>query len=249
MRRLPRASRRSALLVVAGLVGVHLGAIAAYLDAAAVVVRRPRYYLYPVVWITVTAWIALRVRPAPGSASPLAGLGSAAYLAVVLAISGTVTPSQTAADEIVPTLSVLPMWIIGHASSTGLVVEWLAPGWGPYVAYRGTLLTVRIVPFQLIGYLGLAYLVFVALTRASRSALFGAGGLVTCVGCVWPALTALSAALGGGGLLASANQWSYDLSTLVFLATVCTMCWLLSERPMPVSADGLRAVGLPWRSG
>lgn len=229
MSSLPRASRRTALLIAATLVGVQLGALAAYLETAAVFVRRPRYYLYPIVWITVVGWITLRVRPRPGRPAPLAVLGGIVYLGLLLNVAGTIS-------------------LGGSHHALGWTVEWLAPGWGPYLAYAGPMLTLRVVPFQLIGYLGLAYLVFVALARASSSALFGAGGLVACVGCAWPALTALSAALGGGGVMAAADQWSYDLSTLVFLATVVTICWLLSERSISVEAGRLRTVALAWRS-
>jgi hypothetical protein len=235
-------------VAVAVLVGVELGALAAYLETAAVAVHQPRYYLYPLVWITVTAWLLLRVRPEPGTPSLPAGLGSAVYLVALLAVSGTVRISRPLSETVV-TLSVLPVQLLGHAggaSTGGYTVEWLAPGWGPYVAYEGVLVTFRVVPFQVIGYLGLAYLVFVALARADRSALCGAGGLVTCVGCVWPALTAVSTALGGGTAVTAVASLSYDLATLLFLGTVTAMCWLLSADAAPQTE--LPAPLSDWRS-
>jgi len=72
-----------------------------------------------------------------------------------------------------------------------------APGWGPLVAFTSPWLRLYLVPFEVLGYASLAYLVYANVLDLTRSTFSGALGLVTCVGCTVPVLTPLVGVLGG----------------------------------------------------
>jgi len=91
-----------------------------------------------------------------------------------------------------------------------------APGWGPLVAFTSPWLRLYLVPFEVLGYASLAYLVYANVLDLTRSTFSGALGLVTCVGCTVPVLTPLVGVLGGpaAGLTTTAYAWSYDIGTI-----------------------------------
>jgi hypothetical protein len=49
--------------------------------------------------------------------------------------------------------------------------------------------------------------------------------LVSCVSCTLPVLAALVSGVAGGSVTAVATGFSYDLSTLVFVASVGLLYW------------------------
>ncbi|MFB6135597.1 MAG: hypothetical protein ABEJ04_02460 [Halobacteriaceae archaeon] len=181
-----------------------LGAYVATIDGA---VTAPRYLLYPFVWINASAWALLHASPAPGSRRHrlLAGGVAAGYLLAMLAVAGFVGP--------------------GSEAMTGWRIVAAPPGWGPMVAYQGAFLRLYLVPFQVLGYATLAYLLYAVALDATRGVVSGALGLVSCVGCTWTVVAPLLAGTVGGvsALGATVYALSYDLTTGVFLATVALL--------------------------
>lgn len=171
-----------------------------------------RYWLYPFVWINVGVWAILRTspRPAPTRQRRLAGLLAFGYFGVLAYAGGVVGH--------------------GHADTGVRVVTWaIPPGWGPAILYNGFGLSLSLLPYQLVGYVALAYLVYATVLDAAGSAVTGVLGLLSCVSCTWPVLASLvSGVVGGGTALAGAvYAQSYGLSTVVFVVTVL----LLYYRP------------------
>jgi len=133
-----------------------------------------------------------------------AGLGTAYFLALGL-LSGLVGPE------------------LGHTHShvSGLQVTLAAPGWGPRVAYAGSLFTLNFIPYRVIGYLSLAYLVYATVINAGRGALSGLVGAASCVGCSLPLVESFAIGVAGWtGALTAAEPYSVDLSTLGFVIAV-----------------------------
>lgn len=102
------------------------------------------------------------------------------------------------------------------------------------------MLQFALLPFKLVGYLALAYLVYVTVLDATGGVLGGVLGLFSCVSCTLPVIAGvLSGFVGGAGAVATAAYaQSYALSTAVFVLTIALLVW------RPTVAD-LRA--LPGR--
>lgn len=169
-----------------------------------------RYLVYPFVWINAGLWGVRRVTPNPGSSRHRA-LGliiASAYLFTVLYVPGVIGPGTT-------------------GTPTDLRVAMYAPGWGPIVAFTSPWLRVYLVPFELLGYASLTYLVYANVLELTRHAVSGALGLVTCVGCTVPVLTPFVGMLGGpaSSLTTTAYAFSYDIGTAIFLITVGMLSW------------------------
>lgn len=167
-----------------------------------------RYLAYPIVWMTIGMWVLVDVEPEVGSWAHALAAGAVAtlYLGILLWIPGNIGLSP--ADS---TLS----WR----------VEMYAPGWGPLFAATTPWIRVFLVPFEVIGYLGLAYLVYANVLTLARGALSSVLGLVTCVGCTVPVIVPLLGVLGGPAtsLTTTAYAWSYDIGTAIFLVTVALL--------------------------
>jgi len=84
-----------------------------------------------------------------------------------------------------------------------------------------------VIPYKLIGYLALTYLVYVTLLDAAGSAVGGVLGLLSCVSCTWPVLATIVTGVAGSGtaLAGAVYAQSYDLSTVVFVVTVGLLYW------------------------
>jgi hypothetical protein len=114
------------------------------------------------------------------------------------------------------------------------------PGWGPVLLVDAPV-TLALVPYETVGYVALAALVYVGVARAAAGVVSGLVGLVTCVSCVGPVLAAVvsgllggtSTAIAGGTsaaiLGATTGAYAYDLSTGLFVATVAAL-WLTLGR-------------------
>jgi len=171
-----------------------------------------RLWVYPWVWINVAGWAILRTTPAETTPrTRYAALALAVgYVAVLASVGGLVGHSH-------------------HGGSGGLRVVWttVPPGWSPTLTYAGEILSLTLVPYRLVGYLALAYLVYATILDAASSAVTGVLGLLSCVSCSWPVLASLVAGAGGSGVAAAVTAGSYGLSTVVFVVTVA----LLYYRP------------------
>ncbi len=192
-------------LVVAAEVAV----ATAYIDLAGLTITQPRYVVYPFVWINVGVWAVLRTQT-PRVDRRQWGIATAVavgYLLVLLWAGGVL---------LVGLLEPLP----GGAAAS---VYWDIPGRGPIVVYGTPHLRLSLIPFKLVGYLTLAYLVYARLLDATRVALSGALGLFSCVGCAFSILLPL---LGATTLFGSTlTGFAWDLSTLVFVFTVALLYW------------------------
>lgn len=200
-----------------GVVALELLSLIAYFGLTSARITDPRYVLYPFVWITVGLWAvaAVDVRPnAPTSHRVAAAIVAAAYFIVLAWLAGLVA-----------------VYLGGHAHSHshihGLQIGMAAPGWGPRIAYVHHAFHVYFVPYRVIGFIALAYLVYATVVDATGAALSGALGLASCVGCTFPVFASLAAGVVGPSVAATVTDFSVDLSTAVFLVAVA----LLVARP------------------
>lgn len=180
--------------------------VVVYLELTGTEIDRIRYVVYPFVWINLGLWAVLRARPVGGSLRirSMAGLAAAGYFLLLLALPGKIAVT------------------VASGAVSGLQVSWAVPGWGPIITYGGSHLQVYVVPFEVIGYLALAYLVYANVVNLARSSLAGLVGVVTCVGCTVPVLVPVLGILGGTGttLASTAYSWSYDVGTVLFAVVV-----------------------------
>ena len=84
-----------------------------------------------------------------------------------------------------------------------------------------------LIPYQVVGYATLAYLVYARVLEATGTAITGLLGLFSCVSCAWPVVgTAVAAVFGSGSAVyAFALAESYGLSTAVFVSAVALLTW------------------------
>lgn len=215
---------RETLLYGAALVNLELLVVFAYLAVVGPTVVRPWFYAYPFVWINVALWAVRRTRTptAEGLRLWAARLLAAGYFLLLGYVGGLYGLSG------------------GVAVGLRLELTALPPGWSPALIYGGELLQFALLPFKLVGYLALAYLVYVTVLDATGGVLGGVLGLFSCVSCALPVIAGvLSGFVGGAGAVATAAYaQSYALSTAVFVLTIALLVW------RPTVAD-LRA--LPGR--
>lgn len=201
------------------LVAVEAVGVGGYLLLTNTDVQSVRYLLYPFVWINVGVVGVVHVTPNPTSrrARVAAGVLAAIYLLVLALLAGLVSVDLSA---LVGTAS----HTHSHAHVHGLQVTMTTPGWGPRVGYAGTAVTVNLVPFRVIGYLALSYLVYAALCDVAGAALSGVFGLGSCLSCTLPIAGSIAAGLvGGTGIVAALSALSVDLSTAVFVGSVIVL--------------------------
>lgn len=171
-----------------------------------------RYLLYPFVWMNVAAYAVVGTTAVARSDRDRAvALAIAAGYFLVLGYAGG--------------LFGLANSVPGAAG--GFRIAWLPPGWGPALLYSGEFVRLSLLPFKLVGYLALAYLVYATVLDATGSALSGVLGLLSCVSCTWPVVASIvtGVAGAGSGLAATVAAGSYDISTVVFVVTVALLYW------------------------
>lgn len=186
-------------------VAAQVVAIAVYFMVTDTTAVTYRHALFPVVWITVSVWVVLKT-PLPDKLpwySPVIAVVSGVYLLALMYLAGLIGVAQS--------------------PGTAFTVSGASPGWGPVLAYSGDVVYLRVIPFQFVGYLTLAYLVFVALTDTATSLVGAAVGLVSCVGCTWTLISGALSVVGSAGVTAFVQSYSYDLSTLVFISAVAVL--------------------------
>ncbi|WP_136687313.1 DUF7546 family protein [Halorhabdus amylolytica] len=170
-----------------------------------------RLYAYPFVWINVSLWALVRVRPpaTPTRRRLIAGTLAAGYLLVLSYLGGLVSLAGSSGFDVSVNALTIP------------------PGWGPTVvidAAGGVMVTA--IPFKVLGYVTLSYLVYAMVVQAAGfvPAILG---LFSCVSCVWAAVVVpLTGAIGGSTALAGmVYAGGYDLSTAVFVLAVLLLAW------------------------
>lgn len=180
---------------------VLLTAIITYLHLTAATITAGRSLAYPVVWIvsslTAGVWIGLTVRGRPRR-----------WRGVV--IGGGYTLGVA--------------WLTGLIGSTTggfpLRVHAAPPGWGPIVLYDSGLLRFSIVPFKLIAYVALGYIIYALVAAHHGSIRAAALGVVSCVSCTGPVLLAAVGAIGGTQATTAVATVGYDIATAALVATL-----------------------------
>ena len=215
--RLPRART---LGIVAAILWIETLIVGWYVLYEPVRITDPLVLVYPLVWIDASL-LALWVTDAPSASRRyrwLGGVIGVGYFLVLAYVGGLVSLGHA---------------LHGHAHAFGIVVHWpLPPGWGPTVTYAGSLIGLSIVPYKLLGYATLAYLVYVTVVETAGSAWGGIVGLFSCVSCTWPVLgTVLASAVGSTSVVVvfAVNE-PYAASTLVFLSAVGLLLWRPFDR-------------------
>ncbi|PSQ59540.1 MAG: hypothetical protein BRD23_04260 [Halobacteriales archaeon SW_9_67_25] len=205
--RLATAGERRDVQALAVVVAVELVVLGAYLLVAGDQVLRLRYALYPFVWINAGAWAVLHTTVPSSSRRhrAIAAAVAGAYLLVLLYLAGLVgTVPAGYTDGLVDLTAALA-----------------SPGW-ERITLAGAGLHVTLVPFRVVGYLALSYLVYVTVLDAAGAVLSGALGLFSCVSCVFPVFVSLSSGVFGGSsaVVGTIMSYSTDLSTVVFLVAL-----------------------------
>ncbi|WP_276261270.1 DUF7546 family protein [Haloglomus litoreum] len=194
----------------------------AYLVVETPIITRPLFYLVPFVWINVALWGVFRVSPrATSTRQRLAALAIAGgYFLVLGYFGGLYGPSA------------------GPATGLRVAFDSIPPGWGPAVIYGGTVVQFALLPFKLVGYATLAYLVYATVIDAASSVVGGVLGLFSCVSCTLPVIAGVVSGFVGStsAVAAAAYNQSYLLSTVVFVVTVILLVW----RPTMSDVRGLR---------
>ncbi|WP_123538733.1 DUF7546 family protein [Halosimplex salinum] len=171
--------------------------------------RGLRMWLYPFVWINVSLWALVKTSPASASTRNrrIAAALALGYFGVLAYTGG----------------------LVGHAHGpTTARIAWsLPPGWSPTFIYNGNGVALTLIPYKLVGFVTLAYLVYATILDAAGSAVTGVLGLLSCVSCSWPVIASLATGIAGSGsgIAAAVTDGSYGISTVVFVATVALLYW------------------------
>jgi len=214
--------------LLAAAVALEVVLVVGYFVATPGTVTVPRYVAYPFVWINAVLVAASRtpIPSAPPRRHLLAGALAAGYFLLLANWAGLVGLTVGGHHPI-------PEGVLGVSVGAG------SPGWGRLRLVTRTFY-VSFVPYRVIGYLGLTYLVYAALVDASGVVASGALGFVSCLSCSAPIFaSAVTGVLGGWvTLMSTAIAYSVDISTIAFLTSVALLYW----RPgMPSSgSDGER---------
>ncbi len=181
------------------------------LESGQVIVQDPLLVLgVPFVWINLSLLVFGFVRPAPdGADTRWPALAIATGYFAVLAFAGG-----------------LLVWNGAGGSGVRMTLQGV-PGWIPLIVAGAGPISLVVVPFKLVGYAALTYLVYVTIRDASGAALGGLLGLLSCVSCTLPVIAALVSGLAGGGAAVAAAAYanSYALSTVVFAVTIGLLVW------------------------
>jgi hypothetical protein len=201
------ARRDVRLLTV--LVALELFLLGSYGAARPGSITRPRYLLYPFVWMNAAVWAIFHTDPPTGPVRRrIAGVGLAlSYLTVLFWLAGLVGPAPP-----------------DPGGGLSVTVALASPGWERVTLVAGDL-SVTLIPYRVAGYLALSYLVYVTAVDAASAVLGGALGLVSCVGCTFPIVLSLTSGVFGGSSAVAGAVFtrSVDLSTVVFLLALAML--------------------------
>jgi hypothetical protein len=204
---LPRRSRR-----IAGVLGVLLAlevlAIVLWFRFADWSILRPASVAHPLVWLNIAAF-ALLVTDRPAARRRdrfIAILVALCYLVVLGWVAGAIKHGMGAYD---------------------LTIIWLPPGWGPAVQVSSPWVRATLFPYQVVGYVTLAYLLYVGILDAVRPVAGALLGVASCIGCTLPlAATVLPVIFGGTAPLSVEGVGRpAAIGTLVFALAVAILLW------------------------
>ena len=201
---------RDTLLWAGLLVNTELILTFAYLLLSDAQVTEPRYLVYPFVWLNASVWAFVHADPVARSTRDryVGAAIAVGYFLLLARVGGVVAPG-----------------VGEHA--LGWRIAWLPPGWGPAVLYSGAAVNLALMPYKVVGYLALAYLVYATVLDAAGSAVSGLLGLLSCVSCTWPVVATVATGLTGSGaaIATAATNFSYAIGTVVFVVTVGLLSW------------------------
>jgi hypothetical protein len=207
--------RPSTLYVAAAMILAETLWLGWYLAFSDVIVYDLTQFLYPFVWINVAVLAVWRTTatPASGRRRWIAAGIAVGYGLVLGYFGGVLAPGEA--------------FGIGPPADGFTFLVQSPPGYGPTVTYSGALVWVAMVPYKVVGYAALAYLVYATVLDAAGSALTGVLGLFSCVSCSWPILASVLSGVTGasGAVTGAALGNSYPLSTAVFVVTVGLLYW------------------------
>ncbi|WP_255196920.1 DUF7546 family protein [Halorarius litoreus] len=196
-------------------------------------VSRLRYVLYPFVWINVGLFVLLRASSPAGERSfvgVIAGFlsvdGDLAAADHRRAVAALVAVAYGLVLAVVTGLVGLPLGAHAgeHAHLAGFQLSLSAPGWGPRLAYVVGDYHLYFVPYRVVGYAALSYLLYTRLSALSLASGAGVVGLLSCVGCAFPLVTSVFAGA-SAATLSAVTGYSLDLSTAAFLVAVAALWW------------------------
>jgi hypothetical protein len=202
--------RRTTLAWGALLANTELVALWLYLQVSNVTIYDPLPVLSAFIWLNVGLWALVRTDPPAASVRQryIAGAIAVGYFAVLAYVGGLVGPAT--------------------AGGGGLRFSMqLPPGYSPTVFYGGGLFDLALMPYKVVGYAALAYLVYATALDAAGALVGGVVGIFSCVSCTFPVLaTVATSGLGSGTAVANAVYAnSYSLSAVVFVGTVALLYW------------------------
>ena len=215
-----RRSHLQALVVFNALFGLQLVAAVLYgvlFDASPASLH---LFLIPFLWITVSilaVWYTQPVSGGPGHR--LFALGVAfGYFLLFLVLTGTVGFSPSTLEPVT------------GAYSVGIEVD-RSLGWGPILFYAGEWIGIRIIPYQIVGYLALSYLVYSAVLDVTQSATAGTLGLILCPGCAAAVIAPVFGSIAGlSSAIALVVRYTYEISTILFVVAMALLYWQPSVR-------------------
>lgn len=171
------------------------------------------HFLIPFVWITAASWVLWQTKPSATRRryQIIAAAVAGGYLLILLYFSGLIGPSTTHLELVI--------------GPSGFGVDWgQSLGWGPILLYTGNWVAIKVIPYQLIGYFALSYLVYDAMLDFARSAVGGVIGLAACPVCTGPLIGLLLAGgSGGSSTVLLVGLYAYEIATVLFVGTVALL--------------------------
>jgi len=181
-----------------------------YTLATDVTLRDPLFAVVPFVWLNLAGWAVMHTNvPAVPSRKRAIAAGVAVGYFGLLAVFGGIVNGP------------------GAVTTSYLNVLQLPPGWNPAFFYSSPAFSLVVLPYKLVGFATLTYLVYVTALDAASTLAGGVLGLFSCVSCTFPVIAGLASGLAGGGSAVAGFTYanSYLLSTVVFGVTVVLLTW------------------------
>ncbi len=176
------------------------------------------FHVFPFVWLNLSGWVLWRTSVPSGNHRQklVAGAIAVGYFALLGYFGGLY--------DLFP--------LAGHPEAHAqqfLGLEYtivMPPGYGPALFYTTSVVKLALSPYLLVGYITLAYLVYVTVLDASNAAASGILGIFACISCSWPILASIVGGAGATGALATTvYAQAYELSTIAFVVTVALLYW------------------------
>jgi len=213
--RLPPADWPTELQVLLVAIWLEMALLLGYFLVTDATVTTPRYVVYPFVWINAVLWAGMRTstRRASRRLQAVAVAVAAAYFLLLANWAGLVVLTGGGHHPV-------PESVLGLSFGSG------SPGWAR-VRFITRTFAISFVPFRVIGYLGLAYLVYAAVLDATSAVASGALGLLSCLSCSFPIVASAVTGVWGGSVTAMSTVFAHsvDISTLAFLVSVGLLYW------------------------